>query len=142
MKKLLTALVFTLSTAALAEQANPQTNTQAQQEQKRTEGRRITTGVDAADVGPAISNKAKDVSQKVTGGAQELAGWKEVQDASHIRTNGGTPPDKQVQLAQFLCSERSNHISGKLIGVGDDWKKLEHHNAHAEIFTLRRLQRV
>lgn len=74
--------------------------------------------------------------------AEELAGWKEVQDASHIRTNGGTPPEKQVQLTQFLCSERSNHISGKLIGVGDDWKKLEHHNAHAEIYTLRRLQRV
>jgi 3-oxoacyl-[acyl-carrier protein] reductase len=74
--------------------------------------------------------------------AQELAGWKEVQDASHIRSNGGTPPEKQFQLAQFLCSERSNHISGKLIGVGDDWKKLEHHNAQAEMYTLRRLQRV
>lgn len=74
--------------------------------------------------------------------AQELAGWKEIQDASHIRTNGGTPPEKQFQLAQFLCCERSNHISGKLISVSDDWKKLEHNNAHTEIYTLRRLQRV
>lgn len=74
--------------------------------------------------------------------AQEQAGWKEVQEAAHIRTNGGTPPEKQFQLAQFLCSERSNHVSGKLIGVADDWKKLEHNNAHTEMYTLRRLQRV
>jgi 3-oxoacyl-[acyl-carrier protein] reductase len=74
--------------------------------------------------------------------AQELAGWKEIQDATHLRANGGTPPEKQVQLAQFLCSERSNHISGKLISVHDDWKKLEHNNAHTELYTLRRLQRV
>jgi len=74
--------------------------------------------------------------------AGEHAGWKEEQDAAHVRTTGGTAPDKQIQLAQFLSSERSNHISGKLISVNDDWRRLEHANAHAEIFTLRRLQKV
>ncbi|MFY0582049.1 hypothetical protein F0U62_48210 [Cystobacter fuscus] len=66
MKKLLTALVVTLSTAAMAQQAD----TQAQQEQKRTEGRRISTGVDATDVGPAIGNTAKDVGQAIGGSGQ------------------------------------------------------------------------
>lgn len=66
MKKLLTALVVTLSTAAMAQQAD----TQAQQEQKRNEGRRVTTGVDATDVGPAIGNTAKDVGQAVGGSGQ------------------------------------------------------------------------
>jgi hypothetical protein len=68
MKKLLTALVITLSTAAMAEQAG---TTQAQQEQKRNEGRRVSTGVDAAEVGPAIGNTAKDVGHKVSGAAQD-----------------------------------------------------------------------
>ncbi|EPX55060.1 hypothetical protein D187_009566 [Cystobacter fuscus DSM 2262] len=67
MKKLLTALVITLSTAAMAQQAD---DTQAQQEQKRNEGRRISTGVDATDVGPAIGNTAKDVGQAVGGSGQ------------------------------------------------------------------------
>jgi len=74
--------------------------------------------------------------------AGDKAGWKELQDAGEVRTTGGTSPDKQIHLAQFLTSERSNHISGKLISVTDDWKKLEHSNAHTEIYTLRRLQKV
>lgn len=74
--------------------------------------------------------------------AGDRACWKEAKDATHIRTTGGTSPEKQIQLAQFLASERSNHISGKLISINDDWKKLEHANAHAEMFTLRRLQKV
>ncbi len=53
MKKLVAALVLTLGTAALAQQAEQ--NTQAQEEQKRNEGRRISTGVDATDVGHAAT---------------------------------------------------------------------------------------
>lgn len=75
-------------------------------------------------------------------GAGEIAGWKEIKDATYIRTTGGTAPDRQIHLAQFLVSERSNHISGKLISIHDDWKKLESANAHTEMYTLRRLQRV
>jgi len=69
MKKLLTALVVTLSTAAMAEQ--PATQSQAQQEQQRNEGRRVTTGVDATEVAPAIKDTAKDVGNKVTGAAKD-----------------------------------------------------------------------
>ncbi len=70
------------------------------------------------------------------------AGWKETQEASQVRTSGGVAPDRQIHLAQFLCSDRSNHISGKLISVSDDIRRLEHANAHRELFTLRRLQKI
>jgi 3-oxoacyl-[acyl-carrier protein] reductase len=51
-------------------------------------------------------------------------------------------PEKQVQLALFLASERSNHISGKLIHVNDDWKRFESQNMKPELYTLRRVQKI
>ena len=74
--------------------------------------------------------------------AGERAGWKEHEDAMSIRQTGGVLPDKQIQIALFLASEQSNHISGKLIHVNDDWKKLKDGSAHPEIYTLRRVQKV
>jgi NAD(P)-dependent dehydrogenase (short-subunit alcohol dehydrogenase family) len=71
--------------------------------------------------------------------AGERSGRKEVDEAEQIRITGGTPAEKQIQLALFLASERSNHVSGKLIHVNDDWRKLEHENAKPEQFTLRRV---
>jgi NAD(P)-dependent dehydrogenase (short-subunit alcohol dehydrogenase family) len=66
------------------------------------------------------------------------AGSEEIERAERVRLTGGTPPDKQIQLALFLASERSNHVTGKLIGVQDDWKKLENENVRQDAFTLRR----
>ncbi len=74
--------------------------------------------------------------------AGESAGWKDAEDARQVRLTGGVAPDKQIALALFLASERSNHISGKLIHVNDDWKRLENTNLHPEIYTLRRIQKV
>ncbi|MBI3680620.1 MAG: SDR family oxidoreductase [Acidobacteria bacterium] len=74
--------------------------------------------------------------------AGDKAGWKERQDAQQVRLTGGVAPEKQIQLALFLASERSNHISGKLIHVHDDWKRLEQGQVHPEIYTLRRVQKV
>ncbi len=74
--------------------------------------------------------------------AGEKAGWKDSDEARQIRITGGVPPDRQIDLALFLASERSNHVSGKLIHVNDDWKRLEHMNIHPEIYTLRRVQKV
>jgi NAD(P)-dependent dehydrogenase (short-subunit alcohol dehydrogenase family) len=74
--------------------------------------------------------------------AGDRAGWKAQQEALDLRITGGVAPDKQIQLALFLASERSNHISGKLIQVSDDWKRLENTTIHPEIYTLRRVQRV
>jgi hypothetical protein len=45
--------------------------------------------------------------------------------SSQVRITGGIPPEKQLQLALFLASDHSNHISGKLIHVNDDWRRFE-----------------
>lgn len=74
--------------------------------------------------------------------AGEKAGWKETEDALEARQTGGIAPERQIQLALFLASEEANHISGKLIHVNDDWKKLKTGNVHPEIYTLRRVQKV
>jgi len=73
--------------------------------------------------------------------AGEKAGWKEAEEALQVRQNGGIAPEKQIQLALFLASEQSNHITGRLIYVSDDWKRLGKDNVNSDLFTLRRLQR-
>jgi len=74
--------------------------------------------------------------------AGERAGWRESEHAQQTRVTGGTPPDKQLELALFLASEQSNHISGRLIGVMDDWKKLKNGMISPEQYTLRRIQKT
>lgn len=74
--------------------------------------------------------------------AGDRAGWKDHEEAMRVRVTGGVAPEKQIKLALFLASEQSNHVSGKLIHVNDDWKRLENSNVHPEIFTLRRVQKV
>ena len=74
--------------------------------------------------------------------AGERAGRKEIDDAEHVRLTGGVSPEKQMHLALFLASARSNHVSGKLIHVNDDWKKLERENTNPELFTLRRVSKL
>jgi len=70
------------------------------------------------------------------------AGHREVEQAQHIRLTGGAPPERQIQLAKFLASNRSNHVSGKFIDIADDWKRLERMNMNPELFTLRRVVKV
>ena len=74
-------------------------------------------------------------------GAGDQAGWQEVEEAQQVRLTGGVTPDKQIQLALFLASEHANHISGCLIHVNDDWKKLRNANLEQGMYTLRRLTR-
>lgn len=74
--------------------------------------------------------------------AGERAGWRETEHAEQTRLTGGTPPEKQMDLAMFLASHESNHITGRLIGVMDDWKKLKNGAISAEQYTLRRLQKA
>ncbi len=66
------------------------------------------------------------------------AGTSEVEEAQRIQVTGGTPASKQIQMALFLASPQSNHISGKLMLATDDPKKLEHQNMHTDSYTLRR----
>jgi 3-oxoacyl-[acyl-carrier protein] reductase len=82
------------------------------------------------------------MTDEILRAGEERAGRKEVAEAEEARITGGITPEKQIQLAAFLASERSNHISGRLIYVTDDWKKLERDNMKAELYTLRRVQKL
>jgi 3-oxoacyl-[acyl-carrier protein] reductase len=93
--------------------------------------------VNAMAPGPTYTNMTDEILR-----AGERAGWRDMEDAMAVRRTGGTTPEKQIHLAAFLASERSNHVTGKLIHVNDDWKKLENSNVHPEIYTLRRLSRL
>ncbi len=74
--------------------------------------------------------------------AGEKAGDKDLDDARQVRLTGGTAPERQIQLAMFLISQKSNHVSGKIVHVKDDWQRLEQSNVHPEIYTLRRVQKL
>ncbi len=82
------------------------------------------------------------MTDEILHAGEERAGRKEIEDAQQVRLTGGESPERQTQLALFLASERSNHISGKLIHVNDDWRRLEQDNMRADLYTLRRVQKA
>ena len=82
------------------------------------------------------------MTDEVLHAGEKLAGHKEIEEAEKVRVTGGVAPDKQVLLAMFLASDRSNHISGRLIHVNDDWKRFEQENIKPELYTLRRVQKI
>jgi 3-oxoacyl-[acyl-carrier protein] reductase len=73
--------------------------------------------------------------------AGERAGAKELDRASQLRLTGGMPASKQIELAIFLASDDSNHVTGKLLHVNDDWRRLETASVSPELYTVRRVQR-
>lgn len=89
--------------------------------------------VNSLSPGGAYTSMTDDILQ-----AEDRAGLKEVEEAERIRLTGGVAADKQIQLALFLTSERSNHLTGKLIHMGDDVKRLEQDNSRQDAWTLRR----
>jgi NAD(P)-dependent dehydrogenase (short-subunit alcohol dehydrogenase family) len=74
--------------------------------------------------------------------AGDNAGWREQQQAVEVRITGGVGLEKQLGLALFLASESSNHITGRLLHVNDDWRKLEQSSLSRDMFTLRRVQKT
>jgi 3-oxoacyl-[acyl-carrier protein] reductase len=82
------------------------------------------------------------MTDEILHAGEERAGRKEIEDAEKVRITGGVPAEKQIALALFLASDRSNHISGKLIHVNDDWKRFEQDNMKPELYTLRRVQKI
>lgn len=62
-----------------------------------------------------------------------------VNTAKETRRTGGASPEAQLEHVAFLASERSNHITGKLITVSDDWKKLTTSSLRPDALTLRRV---
>ena len=87
--------------------------------------------------GAAYSN----MTDEILHAGEERAGTREIEDAEKVRITGGVPPEKQIALALFLASERSNHISGKLIHVNDEWRRYEQESMRPDLFTLRRVQK-
>ena len=87
-------------------------------------------------------NVYSHMTDEVLQAGEDRAGRREIEDAEQVRITGGIPPEKQLQLALFLASDRSNHISGKLIHVNDDWKRFEQDNMKPELYTLRRVQKI
>jgi 3-oxoacyl-[acyl-carrier protein] reductase len=73
--------------------------------------------------------------------AGDKAGWREVESARQVRLTGGVTPDKQIDLALFLASPQSNHVTGRMIHVDDDWKRLKQQNIPSELYRLRRVVR-
>ena len=73
--------------------------------------------------------------------AGDLAGEKALEEARNTRLTRGVLPEKQISLALFLVSPRSNHISGKLISVHDDWWRLENTSMTPDHLTLRRISK-
>lgn len=82
------------------------------------------------------------MTDEILHAGEARAGLKEIEEAEQVRITGGVKPEKQTQLALFLASESSNHISGKLIHVNDDWKRFEKDNMKPELYTLRRVQKL
>ena len=82
------------------------------------------------------------MTDEILHAGEQRAGPREIEDAEKVRITGGIAPDKQIQLALFLASDRSNHISGRLIHVNDDWKRFERENIKPELYTLRRVQKI
>jgi 3-oxoacyl-[acyl-carrier protein] reductase len=80
------------------------------------------------------------MTDEIINAGEERAGRKEIEDAEKVRITGGMTAEKQMALAKFLASENSNHISGKLLHVNDEWKKFEQESMRPDLFTLRRKQ--
>jgi 3-oxoacyl-[acyl-carrier protein] reductase len=64
-----------------------------------------------------------------------------IAEAREVRRTGGASAELQLQQAMFLASEQSNHITGKLIHITDDWQKLRNATLRADALTLRRVQK-
>lgn len=71
--------------------------------------------------------------------AGEKSGWREIEMAREVRVTGGVAPERQIELALFLASPESNHVTGRMIHVDDDWKKLRGNTIPAELYRLRRV---
>lgn len=81
------------------------------------------------------------MTDEILHAGEERAGTKEIEDAEKVRITGGVSAEKQIALALFLASERSNHVSGKLIHVNDEWKRYEQESMRPDLYTLRRVQK-
>lgn len=92
--------------------------------------------INCFDPGPAYTNLTDEIIR-----AEPRLDSAVVEAAKETRRSGGISPDRQLEFAAFLVSERSNHIAGKLIHVTDDCRKLRNATLRRDAFTLRRVER-
>jgi NAD(P)-dependent dehydrogenase (short-subunit alcohol dehydrogenase family) len=92
--------------------------------------------INCLDPGPAYTNLTDEIIR-----AESRLEPRVVNDAKETRRTGGTSPELQLEHAVFLASEQSNHITGKLIHVTDDCKKLKNATLRPDALTLRRLNK-
>lgn len=92
--------------------------------------------VNSFDPGPTYTSVTDEIIR-----AESRLEPKVVAAAKETRRTGGVSPELQLEHTMFLASERSNHITGKLIDVTDDWKKLKNATLREDAFTLRRVQK-
>ena len=76
--------------------------------------------INCFDPGPAYTNLTDEIIR-----AESRLDAPVVAAAKETRRTGGVSADLQLAMISFLASEQSNHISGKLIHVTDDWQKLK-----------------
>jgi 3-oxoacyl-[acyl-carrier protein] reductase len=92
--------------------------------------------INCFDPGAAYTNFTDEI---IAAGDRLDAGV--VAEAREIRRSGGLPPDLQLNHAAFLVSQRSNHLTGKLIHVTDDLKRLNNSALRPDSFTLKRVSK-
>ncbi len=92
--------------------------------------------VNCFDPGSAYTS----ITDEIISGGDRLQS-RVVESAEETRRTGGASPEAQLDHIKFLASEQSNHITGKLIHVTDDWKKLRSASLRPDVMTLRRVLR-
>lgn len=92
--------------------------------------------INCFDPGPAYTNMTDEIIR-----AENRLDQRVVAAAKDTRRTGGVSPELQLEHVTFLASEQSNHITGKLIHVTDDWKKLKHATLRPDAYTLRRVNK-
>ena len=83
------------------------------------------------------------MTEQVLASGAAVAGKKEFESASKLSRDNAATLDKVLGLVEFLLSEKSNGISGKLLSAPwDPWPNLAGHRdelAASDIYTLRRI---
>lgn len=92
--------------------------------------------VNCFDPGPTYTNFTDEIIR-----AEARLEAPVVSAAKETRRTGGVSPDSQLAHMWFLASEQSNHITGKLIHVTDDWQKLRNATLRPDALTLRRVSK-
>jgi 3-oxoacyl-[acyl-carrier protein] reductase len=90
--------------------------------------------VNSLDPGPAYTSITDEI---ISAEAQLQPAV--VAEAKEVRRTGGASPNLQLEHVMLLASERSNHITGKLIHIHDDLKKLVNQSIRPDALTLRRV---